>query len=116
VGDLAHTVATYKAAIGHKGYALVDTLQPCVTFNKVYTYEYYNERVYKLPDDHDPKDLSSALLKGHEWGDRIPLGIFYQVDRPTLAENLPGLEKGPLNRRDISDVDISSLLRPMDGL
>jgi 2-oxoglutarate ferredoxin oxidoreductase subunit beta len=108
-------VATYKAAIQHRGYALVDTLQPCVTFNKIYTYDYYNERVYQLPEDHDASDLSAALLKGHEWGERIPVGIFYQVERSTLADELPGLKKGPLNKRDISNIDISSLLRPMGG-
>ena len=73
------------------------------------------ERVYKLAEDHDAKDLSAALQKGHEWGDQIPLGIFYQVERPTLADALPGLKKGPLNKRDISDIDISSLLVPMGG-
>jgi 2-oxoglutarate ferredoxin oxidoreductase subunit beta len=115
VGDFKHIVATYKAAIQHRGYALVDTLQPCVTFNKIYTYDYYNERVYQLPEDHDASDLSAALLKGHEWGERIPVGIFYQVERSTLADELPGLKKGPLNKRDISNIDISSLLRPMGG-
>jgi len=115
VGDFKHIVQTYKAAIQHRGYALVDTLQPCVTFNKVYTYDFYNERTYKLPDDHDVTDLSAALLKGHEWGDNIPLGVFYQVDRNTLSDDLPGLKKGPLNKRDISDVDIRSLMRPLGG-
>jgi 2-oxoglutarate ferredoxin oxidoreductase subunit beta len=115
VGDFKHIIEIYKAAIEHKGYALVDTLQPCVTFNKVYTYDFYNERVYKLPEDHDPTDLSAALLKAHEWGDQIPVGIFYQVERPSLSEELPGLKKGPLNKRDISNVDISSLLKPMGG-
>jgi len=115
VGNFPHIVETYKAAISHNGYALVDTLQPCVTFNKVYTYDYYNERTYMLPEDHDATDLTSALIKGHEWGDQIPLGVFYQVDRPTLADELPGLKRGPLNKRDISDVDIMSLLRPLGG-
>ncbi len=115
VGNFAHIVETYKAAISHNGYALVDTLQPCVTFNKVYTYDYYNERTYMLPEDHDATDHNAALIKGHEWGDGIPLGVFYQVDRPTLADELPGLRKGPLNKRDISDVDITSLLRPLGG-
>jgi 2-oxoglutarate ferredoxin oxidoreductase subunit beta len=113
VGDFKHCVETYKAAIQHRGYALVDTLQPCVTFNKMYTYDYYNERVYKLPEDHDATDLGAALIKGHEWGDEIPLGIFYQVERPTLEDALPGLDKGTLSQRDISDVDITPLLKPL---
>ena len=30
-----------KAAIEHKGFAVVDILQPCVTFDKVHTYAWY---------------------------------------------------------------------------
>jgi 2-oxoglutarate ferredoxin oxidoreductase subunit beta len=115
VGDLKHCVETLKAAVSHRGYALVDILQPCVTFNKVYTYDFYNERVYTLPEDHDPSDIGKATLKAREWGDRIPIGIFYREDRETLEDALVGLRKGPLNRRDLSDVDISPLLVRLGG-
>ena len=111
VNDLDHCVRTYKAALQHRGYAMVDTLQPCVTWNKVYTYDFYNERVYHLADeDHDPTSFREAMIKGYEWGDRIPLGTFYQDERETLEDHLPGLKRGPLNRRDISDVDIYRVL------
>ena len=110
VGDFRHTVDMYKAAITHRGYALVDTLQPCVTFNRMYTYDYYNERVYKLGEDHDPRIIGDALVRCWEWDERIPLGIFYQVERPTLEDSLAGLEKGPLVRRDITRVDIEPLI------
>ncbi|NIP35866.1 MAG: 2-oxoacid ferredoxin oxidoreductase, partial [Thermoplasmata archaeon] len=116
VGDFKHCVEMYKAAIEHKGYALVDTLQPCVTFNKMYTYDFYNERVYKLPEDHNPANIGQAKLKALEWGDEIPIGIFYKEERPTLSDELPGLKKGPLNKRDLSDVDITDLLRPLGGV
>ena len=113
VGDIKHCVETFKEAITHKGYALVDTLQPCVTFNKIYTYEFYNERVYLLEDEgHDPSDLRAAMMRGYEWGDRIPLGVFFREERPTLSDQLPGLKRGPLSRRDVSRVDISHLVRP----
>lgn len=111
VGNFKHMVSTYKSAISHRGYSFVDTLQPCVTFNKVNTYEWYNERVYHLEDEgHDPTDFRQAMIAGYEWGERIPLGVFYQVDEPTLDEQMIGLEKGPLSKRDISDVDIEALL------
>lgn len=116
VSDFKHCVETFKAAIEHRGYALVDTLQPCVTFNKMYTYDYYNERVYPLPEDHNPANIGTAKLKAMEWGDKIPIGIFYKEERETLEDALPGLKKGPLNRRDLSDVDISTLLRPLGGV
>jgi 2-oxoglutarate ferredoxin oxidoreductase subunit beta len=111
VTEFKQTVEIFKQAIQHKGYALVDTLQPCVTFNKINTYDWYSERVYQLSDeDHDPTDMQKALLRGYEWGDRIPLGVFYQAERPTLSDQLIGLTKGPLNQRDISDIDVSMVM------
>ena len=109
VNDFKYTVELFKAAITHRGYALVDTLQPCVTFNKMYTYDYYNERVYKLEEDHDATDIRAAIVRGWEWDDKIPLGIFYNVERPTMEDSHPGLKRGPLSKRDIGDVDIETL-------
>jgi 2-oxoglutarate ferredoxin oxidoreductase subunit beta len=115
VGDMAHTKEMFRRAIEHKGYALVDTLQPCVTFNKVNTYEWYQKRVYRLEGEgHDPADLMAALARAQEWGDRIPVGVFYKVDRPILEEGMAGFKKGPLVKRDITDIDISAALREFD--
>lgn len=84
-------------AIRHKGFAMVDVLQPCVSFNKVNTYQFYKERVYKLEDEkHDTSDWKSAYEKAEEWGEKIPIGVFYKEDRPTYTENFPALKKGPL--------------------
>jgi 2-oxoglutarate ferredoxin oxidoreductase subunit beta len=115
VGDMAHTKEMFRRAIEHRGYALVDTLQPCVTFNKVNTYEWYQKRAYKLEDEgHDPTDLMAALARAQEWGDRIPLGVFYSVDRPILEDGMVGLKGGPLVKRDITDVDITAALGEFD--
>ncbi len=84
-------------AIKHKGFALVDVLQPCVSFNKVNTYQFYKERVYKLEDEkHDTSDWKAAYEKAEEWGERIPIGVFYKEDRPTYTEGFPALKNGPL--------------------
>ena len=115
VGDMAHTKEMFRRAIEHRGYALVDTLQPCVTFNKVNTYEWYQKRVYQLEGEgHDPADLMAALARAQEWGDRIPVGVFYKVDRPILEEGMAGFKEGPLVKRDIADVDITAALREFD--
>src|SRR5439155_17545141 len=50
-GDPKHLTELIKKAINHKGYALVDVLQPCVTYNKINTYDWYKERVYKADED-----------------------------------------------------------------
>ena len=95
-GDTEHLKAMMKAAIEHKGFSLVDILQPCVSFNKVNTYEWYRPRVYRLGPEYDPTDRAAAFTKALEWGDRIPLGIIYRNERPTFEERLPVLGGKPL--------------------
>jgi 2-oxoglutarate ferredoxin oxidoreductase subunit beta len=73
----------------HKGFAFIDVLQPCFTFYN--TYQFYNSRVYDLAG-HDPTSLDAAHAKAREWsygeGERIPLGIFYKVEKPTFDERI----------------------------
>jgi 2-oxoglutarate ferredoxin oxidoreductase subunit beta len=101
-GDPKHLAKLIMAAIQHRGYALVDVLQPCVIYNKINTYDYYRERVYKLEEaGHDPTDREAAWRRAHEWGDRIPIGIFYQVTgEPTYEDQVTALRAGgPATRR-----------------
>lgn len=100
-GDLTSTSAIIKQAIEHKGFSLVNILQPCVTFNKVNTYHYYFNRTYKLPTDYDSADYSEAFNKAEE--DRVekyPLGVIYQVQRPAFHEQLAQLEKNDLVEKE----------------
>ncbi len=77
----------FKAAILHKGFALVDVLQVCVTYYNMY--EYYDKRVYELKD-HDPADFAKAQAKIQEWDYNrdaaIALGVFYQKNMPVYGE------------------------------
>lgn len=96
-GDARHLQETMEAALRHRGgLALVDILQPCVTFNPVNTYQWYRERVKPIPDSHDPYDRARALELAFRWGDEIPIGVFYLSRRPTFEEQQPVLQKGPL--------------------
>ena len=80
-------------AIGHRGFSLIDILQPCVSFNQVNTYQFYRERVYRLEEaGHDPTDMKQALEKSFEWGQRIPIGVFYRGRRPTFDETMNHLK------------------------
>jgi 2-oxoglutarate ferredoxin oxidoreductase subunit beta len=99
-GDIEHLKAMMKEAINHKGFALVDILQPCVSFNKVNTYEWYRQRVYRLGGEHDPSDRKAAFAMALEWGDKIPLGIIYRNNRPTFEERLPVLSGKPLVKQE----------------
>jgi 2-oxoglutarate ferredoxin oxidoreductase subunit beta len=83
-GEPEHLVATIKEAMAHKGFSLVDILQPCVSFNKVNTFAWYKERTYIL-EDHDPTDWTAAMTLSEEFGDRIPLGVIYREDKPVFG-------------------------------
>jgi len=84
-----------REAINHRGFALVDILQVCVTFYNLH--KYYAERVYTV-EDHDPGDYFQALQKIREWDygassggeeqEKIPLGILYKKEAPTFGQRL----------------------------
>jgi 2-oxoglutarate ferredoxin oxidoreductase subunit beta len=102
--ELKHLAWIIGEALEHPGYALVDVLQPCVTWNRAYAYDYYNERVYKLEDEpgYDATDRTAAWEKAYEWGDRIPIGIFYRGEPiPTYEEQVPALKVGPLVKQPL---------------
>jgi 2-oxoglutarate ferredoxin oxidoreductase subunit beta len=104
-GDTRHMNATLQAAIKHKGYALVDCLQPCVTYNKLNTYDWYRGRVYKLDEEegYDRTDKLQAFAKAQEWGDKIPMGIFYEnTERPSYEEQVSALKHGPLVQQELN--------------
>lgn len=106
-GDQEHLKMLIKEAVNHKGFTLVDILQPCVSFNKINTYEWYRQRVYKLGADYNPENRIAAFEKALEWGDKIPIGIIYRNNRPTFEERMPVIKDEPLVRQpfDISKVE-----------
>lgn len=93
-GDREHMETVMEAAIRHKGYALVDILQPCVSFNKANTFSWYQKRVYALEDSYPTDNLSAALEKSMEFGEKIPIGILYRVEKPTYTQMRPELYDG----------------------
>ncbi|MGB9681838.1 MAG: 2-oxoacid:ferredoxin oxidoreductase subunit beta [bacterium] len=110
-GDQEHLIEMMKSAITHKGFAILDILQPCVSFNRINTFQWYKERVYKLDKNYDPTNRSSAFQKALEWGDKIPIGIIYKKDRATYEEQLPQLRNGPLYKQPIEGIDYSPILK-----
>ncbi len=108
-GDIQHLKWLMMEAIKHKGFALIDIFQPCVTFNHHNTFQFWKERVYKLQDQgHDITSKESALKKAEEFGEKVPIGIFYKHERKTYEENCIALQGGkalidyPINKEDIS--------------
>lgn len=95
-GNRGHMKDILKEAIDYNGFALVDILQPCVTFNKKNTYKWYKEHTTILDDSYDPSDLESAMKIAGRWDHNIPLGIIYRKEFSSYEEKLPVLQKDPL--------------------
>ncbi|PKM84437.1 MAG: 2-oxoacid ferredoxin oxidoreductase [Firmicutes bacterium HGW-Firmicutes-11] len=93
-GDKEHLMEMMKEALNHNGYALVDILQPCVSFNKVNTFAWYSKRVYKLTEGkkYDSTDKGAAFQKALEWGDKIPLGILYREEKKSYTDHFDFLK------------------------
>lgn len=110
-GDIEQTTDILEKAIKFKGYALVDIFQPCVSFNKLNTYQWFKENTYYL-EDHDPSDRQKAFEKATE-NDRLPLGIFYNSpQKPSFEENfdLYRDEQVPLYEREPDMKQLQSLI------
>ena len=100
-GRHEHLTDLYKQALTHKGFSLLEVLQPCVSFNKINTYQWYEQRVYPVDQepDYDPENELWAYQKAKEWGECIPIGVIFRRPRPTLEDMQPVLESGPLVRQ-----------------
>jgi 2-oxoglutarate/2-oxoacid ferredoxin oxidoreductase subunit beta len=129
--DVRHLKELIRRAIEHKGLAYIDVLQPCPTYNDINTREWYQgldnidaetqrqmPRTYKLEETgydgtvhkEDQVDIKAGqvIQKSNEWGNRIPLGVFYQNEHiPTYQERIlsriDSYMEHPPARQTISD-------------
>jgi 2-oxoglutarate/2-oxoacid ferredoxin oxidoreductase subunit beta len=120
-GDIDHLTGIYEQALRFHGFAVVDVLQPCPTFNKHNTYAWYKERVYKLEDEpgYDPTSREAAFAKSlstfHDLtcapdSCRLPIGVFYRQEGvPTYQDDLAQLT-GPMWHTAEKPRDISAAL------
>ncbi len=115
--DVRHLKELIKQATLHKGAALLDILQPCPTYNDLHDKDWFSEqevestglpRLYKLDeqddyeaivqDPSDPQEVNEkkaqAFMKAQEWGDRIPIGCLFKVDRPTYGDRIRQRQDG----------------------
>lgn len=111
-GDIEHLSQLIRMGIEHRGFALIDVLQPCVSFNHRNTYSWYRERVYKLAEanGYDPGDRVAAFTRALEWGERIPIGLIYQKERPTYEGQLSALKEMPLVKQQLNPRQFEVLL------
>jgi 2-oxoglutarate/2-oxoacid ferredoxin oxidoreductase subunit beta len=110
-GDAKGLTDLIVKAVNHKGFSLVDVLQPCVSFNKDFTYAWYREHIYDLGSvGYIPDNKIKAFEKTLEWGDKLPIGVFYQENRPTNLDAIKTLETTTLIKQEVNIGDIDQML------
>lgn len=128
-GDNKQETELIVEAIKHKGFSIIDTMQPCVTFNHKNTFAWFYERVYKLDEKHDFSNLEAAFKKSEEWPlrsvlkdppigeakekEKIPTGIFYKEEKATLEDKIPQIAETSLTKQPIENIDINPLLEEL---
>jgi 2-oxoglutarate ferredoxin oxidoreductase subunit beta len=110
-GDAEHLSTLIAQGLQHRGFALIDILQPCVSFNHRNTYDWYRQRVYKLEEeDYDFSNKIAAFERAQEWGDKIPIGLIYREERATFEERLPVFGKDPIVWHKLDPFSVEKLL------
>ena len=115
-GDAAMTQRIMEAAIRHNGYALIDVLQPCVTYNKVNNFRWFKNHVVPVPDEHDPTDRQAAFrLACTESSDEtLPVGLLYRNPSKRPYHEQIGTYRNdarPLWRRERDPEALADLIR-----
>jgi 2-oxoglutarate ferredoxin oxidoreductase subunit beta len=59
---------------------------------------------------YNPSDKIAAFKKAQEWGEHIPIGVFYREEKPVYESELPALEKGTLVSQPIEPMKAEKLL------
>ncbi len=110
-GNEAQLSKLIQAGMKFNGLALIDILQPCVSFNSINTFAWYKKRVYDLQEeDYTPDDLQKAISLSFQWGDRIPTGIIYRKEASSFTERIGMLKDGPLVDRKYDPGKLQELL------
>ncbi len=145
--DVKHLKEMVKKGVEHRGLAFVEILQPCPTYNDINTKEWYEghdradstsgkpvPRVYKLEeagfdpivhgeDEYEAK-ITQAIVKSSEWGDRIPLGVFYKNDmistyEDRITQRIPDYRENPPAKQPVaseegaSNIDLKKLFEEL---
>jgi 2-oxoglutarate ferredoxin oxidoreductase subunit beta len=115
-GDIKMMTRILKAAIQHRGFAFVDMLQACPTYNHFATHEYLVEKYYDAnAEGHNPLDLQKARKLATDTKERIACGILYQrEDLPSFYERLvPREGKQTTCVEEVQKYDVSEYWRDL---
>ncbi|MBU1713850.1 MAG: 2-oxoacid:ferredoxin oxidoreductase subunit beta [Proteobacteria bacterium] len=113
-GKAEHLSKIIQEGIKHKGFSLIDILQPCVSFNHVNTFDWYKKRVYDLFEEgYIPDNFNRAMELARMWGDKIPIGIIYQKEKPSYTDKINKLKKGTLVSGEYSQKKVQNAINSL---
>ncbi len=112
-GHQEQLIELITKGIRHTGFSLIEVLQPCVSFNKVNTFSWYQQRCHPVPPEYDPTDRGEALKTADQWGDRIPTGVIYRNDRPSFESHFSVLKRGPLATQTVDRAKLAMLIEEL---
>jgi 2-oxoglutarate ferredoxin oxidoreductase subunit beta len=106
-GDVKQLIRLIEEAIQHKGFSLLNVFTPCVTYNRVNTYEFYRENIVNLDEDpdYDPRDRGRALEVTMDFS-RVYTGLIYIEEKPSYEERLPNFPEVPIVKLDVGGDDV----------
>ncbi len=110
-GEPDHLASLIVEGVTHRGFSLIDVLQPCVSFNRKNTFAWYKERIYKIDENHNPGDFDEAFRKAREWGEKIPIGVLYRVEKPCYEDKSGLAEMKPLIEYATDELTVEEVLK-----
>ncbi|MFQ3674983.1 MAG: thiamine pyrophosphate-dependent enzyme [Endomicrobiia bacterium] len=105
-GNIEHLSEIISEGIKHKGFSLIDIIQPCVTFGK-HQVPWYKDKIYYLDNTYDATNKEEALKKATEWTEKIPVGIIYKTNKNYI---FPGEEKNLIKEQKLSKETLNDLI------
>ncbi len=107
-GNNEQMVDLITQAIKHKGFALIDIFQPCVTFNKQNTFKWFKDHTYDLDDSYDPSDREAAFRKALEH-ESMPLGVIFKTTKNKTFEDAADVSE-PAHKSSLDKEKLQSLI------
>lgn len=101
--DLKQLTSLIEEGIKHEGFSLINVFSPCVTFNKINTYDWFKENIINLETmpDYDPTNRVQAMTKIMETGGMLTGLIYQDKTKKSYEDLIPGFKQEGLANQDI---------------
>lgn len=108
--DIPRLAQRITQAVNHIGFSIIDILQPCPIFNPKQSHEWYRQRLINLEDESHQSNSREAGWKQATRVDKLPIGLFFQEEKPAYHQQVSELKDLPLVKHPIETIDTTSLL------